>query len=127
MNDRGHSFLSGHARAEHGSITTWENEDGKTLTLHRSGPMRETLGETVREVLALDPTFRLVCYSTPESILTDLAGNRRDAADWQSGNALPIALPEVKALAMIGRRDLLHPRLNRGTERSGERQMAVEW
>jgi hypothetical protein len=111
---RTRSWLRGEERAKLGSVSTWENADRKTLVLHRIGPMREAFSETIGEVLALDPTFRLVCYSTPDTILTDLQGNRRDFVN-DKGDSTPVALPEVQALARVGRRDLIHPRLNRPT------------
>ena len=75
------------------------------------------LPETIAEVLAHDPTFRLVAYCTPDTIRTDLTGGRADSYE-QNGKAAPVPLPEVKVLGLgtVGRRDLLHPRLNRMVE-----------
>lgn len=113
-------WLSGADRRKYGAITTWENAEGKTISLHRAGmTAREGLSEMCEVALSLDPSFRLVSYCTPDTICTDLVGGRIDSLNAPRANVLgatyskpkPQPLPEVKALGLIGRRELLHPRL----------------
>jgi hypothetical protein len=121
LNGRARQLMSGSARAKHGSLTTWENAAGETLTIHQTGPLRAGLRETARRALALDPSFRLVSYSTPDTILTDLTGGRADfirpaPADpvrASYGMANPVTLPEQNVLGQAGLGHLLHPRLVR--------------
>lgn len=70
--------LSGDTRARFGCLTTWEADDGKTLTLHRTGPTQKALREAAVIALTRDESYRLVAYSTPETIFTDLDGGRAD-------------------------------------------------
>jgi hypothetical protein len=87
-------------RALWGCVTTWQNADARTLCMYRSGPPRRGLLSAIEAVMSLDLTFRLVSYSTPETVYRDLvAGRRQDHA----------RSPESLALAQVGRLDLLHP------------------
>jgi hypothetical protein len=106
-------------RAQYGCTTTWENAAGRRLVLSRVGPPSVVLRRQAEDALALDETFRLVCYSTPETIYTDLQGAR--LARWTNGGstrtdpdngkwAAPIH-PEAVALGMLGLRHLAHPRI----------------
>ena len=67
---------NGRERAEYGCITTWKNDAGKTLTLHRAGSPPKALGAARDAVRSLDPTFRLLSYSTPETVYRDLTRDR---------------------------------------------------
>ena len=109
--------MNGDAKRTYGCVTTWENEAGEALTLHRIGPTKDGLRSAAAEALAFDPTFRLASYSTPQTIYSDVSGGRLDRTNPDSartyGKRLPPPLPEAIVLGMIGRLDLLHPRLTR--------------
>ena len=108
-------------RAKFGCTTTWENQDGQRLVLASEGKPREVLRRHADDALALDPSFRLVCYSTPQTIFTDLAGARlprwtsggSSRTDPDNGKWTPPIMPEVVALGAIGLRHLAHPRIVR--------------
>lgn len=103
-------FMSGRERKELGATCTWENERGQVFVTVTRGSITENLPVTIANVLSLDPTFRLVSYSTVDAIITDLLQHRRDT--WSPAlNRAPRFLPERWILSMIGRRDVLHPRL----------------
>ena len=107
---------NGIERAEYGCTTTWENADRQTFTISRVDPPRVALRRIVEIVEPLDPTFRLVAYSTPETIYTDLQGMRlptltKGGSQHAEGKYVPMQPPERVILAGIGRKDLLHPRL----------------
>lgn len=87
-------------RAKHGCVTTWQNADGRTLSLYREGSPRKGIASAINTALALDPSFRLVSYSTPETVYRDLVADRRTA----HGRS-----PESIALSQVRRLDLLHP------------------
>jgi len=100
-------WLSGLDRAKLGFVAIWENADGETLVLHATGTAKVALARMCNGIAGLDPTFRLICYSTVDTIFTDLQGTRVDG----DGNLLPQRLPEHRALSAAGRLDMLHPRL----------------
>ena len=93
---------NGRERAEYGCTTTWKNADGDTVTVHRGGSPREGLMAIAHDVTALDDTYRLVCYSTPETVYRDVV-----AADTRQ-NVLA-RTPESAALSQCGLHHLLHP------------------
>lgn len=70
--------LGGVERARFGAIITFKNSDGKTLTLHRVGPVRTVIADLCDEAVMLDETFLVIAISTPESVFTDLQGHRND-------------------------------------------------
>jgi hypothetical protein len=116
-------LYNGDVRKKYGSLTTWENAEGKTITLHRTGQMVAALRDAAATVELRDPTFRLVSYCTPETIHSDLLGLRSDfvkpegSNHWSHGKSQAAPLPEQVALGRIGRGDLLHPRFaNRGRD-----------
>lgn len=93
---------NGRERAEYGCVTIWKNAAGETMQVYRGGSPREALITTARDVLSRDDTFRLLVYSTPETIYRDLA-----MADARQN---PLArTPESAALAQVGLHHLLHP------------------
>lgn len=93
----------GRDRDAWGCIVSFENSDGKTLSLHRTG--RDALARCCDAALALDETFRVISVSTPETIYTDLVG--------RLGHPLTnaVALPEHPRLARIRRMSMIHPRI----------------
>lgn len=100
-------YLGGYMRPKFGFITSWESETGEVMNVHRTGPLRQALRDLITDVLALDPTYRLISYSTPDTILTDMLGRRRKLS-----NGRPVPLPEAIALGSVDRLDLLHPRFD---------------
>lgn len=100
-------LMSGQEKAMYGITTTWENGNGCLLTVHRRGQPLAVLREIASDVIAVDPTYRLVSYSTPETILRDLDGNRRTT----KGRNNQLLLAEQNLLSRIGLAHLTHPRL----------------
>lgn len=101
---------NGDARAEYGCVVSFENADGATFSVHRQGPPLRGLKEACAIALARDEGYRVVCFSTPQTIFTDL--QERDYAG-------PQRLPEHIALGRIGLAALLHPRLRSPGRPSG--------
>lgn len=105
---RGNTKFSGRDRAAYGCLISFEADDGSTLTLHRTGPRAKAIRTAVAIALAQDETYRVVSYSTPETIFTDLTGGRVD------GEHGPVALPEIFALGLAKLPiELCHPRIRR--------------
>lgn len=100
---------SSRERAEYGCIVTFENEDGKTLVLHRVGPPAKRLAEMCDCALQLDASSRVLSYSTPHTIGIDLSGTRVYVAAGMRHK--PPSTPEATILTRIGRKEMLHPRL----------------
>lgn len=105
--------VTGRDRAKYGCMVSFENADGETLVLHRLGAPRAALEIACDDALALDPTFRVTSYSTPQTIYADLQG-REAFASGQGFDTAPM-LPEAQALGRAGRRTMLHPRLKRSS------------
>jgi hypothetical protein len=109
--------FSGRDRGAFGCIVTFENAAGDTLSGHRPGKPLAALTQLCDAALELDPSFRVVSYSTPETILTDLRGRQvRDMRTAERGGG---SIPEPFACGMAKRREMLHPRL-RGGSRSAD-------
>lgn len=107
------SILNARNRAEAGCIVSFESAAGQRLTLHVSNTRpTDGLSLALEEALAIDPSMRVVCYSTPETIATDLAGGRRAFATDFVKEGRP-QIPELAMLTLVGRPDMLHPRLRR--------------
>lgn len=100
-------------RAKFGCLTFWENAEGVRCAIVRYGRPPEALLSAIEAVEQLDPTYSLVCYSTPETILRDLIGGMRSGA---RGRPTAVAMPERAALGRVHRMDKLHPRLRRADE-----------
>lgn len=108
---------SGQERATFGAICTFENAEGLRLVLHRKGTPSAAVADMCDTALSLDETFRLLCYSTPSTIYTDMQGMRSPAGESAGRRAATTwASPEAKALSTIGRLELLHPSLMRSTD-----------
>ncbi len=105
---------NGQARARYGCIVSFENADGRTLVLHRIGPTRTALRRACEDALELDETFRVVSFSTPQTVYRDLQGTRpgtmNEEHDPLSGRAVT---PEALMLGNAGIPGMLHPRLKR--------------
>jgi hypothetical protein len=102
----------GETAAAYGCTVTFEAEDGMTLTMSRVGAPRATLRALCAEAVAIDLTYRVVSYSTPETIRHDLRGRFDDAHQAKAQTGQPA--PEGKILSSAGLLPMLHPRL-RGT------------
>lgn len=100
-------LMSGQEKAQYGCVTTWENAEGQLLSVHRTGPPLAVLREIAADVQAVDASFRLVSYSTPETLMRDLDGNRRTVR----GRNNQLLLAEQNLLSRIGLAHLTHPRL----------------
>lgn len=108
---------SGAKRAEFDCICTFENDRGQGLVLHRTGAPTKIVPAILDEVVALDPSFRLVCYSTPATIYTDLQGHRYadQRPAYGDDRVTRTHTPESQILGRVKRLDMLHPRLRAGT------------
>lgn len=93
----------GRQREASGFIVTVKNADGKTLSLHRTG--RGALSRCLDDALILDPTFRVLSISTPESIYNDLQGRASHPRTHE------VQLPEPSQLGRIQRMEMLHAEL----------------
>lgn len=113
------SLDGGAVRAEYGCILTFENAQGQTLTLHRVGPPTKMVPEMCDQALALDETFRVVSYSTPSTVYTDLQGHRLGGQrEAYANDSNPRAnTPEVQILGRIKRMEMIHPRMRAGVKR----------
>lgn len=101
--------ISGAKQAEYGATVTFQNHAGATLTLHRTGPITSTVRDLCNAALEVDPSYLVVCISTPNTIYGDLQGR----PIW-GDNAI---CPERATLARAGRREMAHPNLMRTNSR----------
>lgn len=98
-------------RALYGAIVSFENADEKTLTIHRQGPPEKVVLAACEIALRLDPSFRVVSYSTPQTIFADLDGARMHRVHLNFDT--PSNRPEELILSRLGLSSMLHPRLRR--------------
>lgn len=103
-----------------GCIVTVKNDQGQTLSLHRTG--REALNECLDIAVQLDPSFKVLSISTPMTIFNDLEMRQPHP---RTGAIQP---PEQQKLGRVGRLAMLHPSLRgqsdeaeRAARRRGER------
>ena len=99
--------LSGPSRARYGFVCTFEDASGETVSAQRSGATRPALAALVADVERLYPGYRLAAFSSVDTIASDLRG--RTPRRRQLGRRF--FYPEAYVLALVGRSDLLHPRL----------------
>lgn len=104
---------SGWQREHWGYIVTFiKNGDGKIRTGHQAG--RGALAALCDRAVERDPTYRVVCISSPLTIFSDLLGRSKGKNETVLG-------PEAILLGYAGRRHMLHPDLI-GSSRSTERR-----
>lgn len=101
--------ITGSSAAAFGCIASFENADGLVMSRHLVGPPLNALRLLCDHATSLDPTYRLVGYSTPNGILTDLLG--RGVKHDKSGRQAKWPSSEAAALSRAGRAHMLHPRL----------------
>lgn len=104
--------MSGQERKTFGCILTFENAAGRREVVHAEGARIEGLRRACAHMLALDPTFKLLSYSTPETIYTDLQGRRVNQAKstdigGETGD-IGVMFPEPALLDRAGYRQMLH-------------------
>lgn len=106
------TIYGGHDAALFGCTATFENSEGKTLTIHRDGPTLTGLRNACLTAFALDQTFKIVAYSTPQTIFGDLDGARGDLQP-SNGKAARQRKPHPETIMMgrIKMRHMVHPRL----------------
>lgn len=109
-NVRAEMNTNGTQRKEAGCTCTFEAADGKRITMHRFGSPTGGVRDMCETALAADPTYRLISYSTPESIHSDITGARADGQGPENTTARR-ALPEQLILGRIRMLHMLHPRL----------------
>ena len=112
----------GDRRIVYGAITSFVADDGKRLTIHRTGPIRQAVKAACDAAVKVDPSFRVVCVSTPESIYRDMDGSREvtrvqvESLTGSSGAATSrIRYPE----GTITPKGMLHPSLRFGPDSDG--------
>jgi hypothetical protein len=88
-----------------GCTVSFINDDGEQLTLTHQGPPRESLEVLCDLALSVDESFKVLAYSTPDSILMDLNGSRRHGYEERRSTSQH---PELAALAGIGRKEMCH-------------------
>lgn len=115
-------IVTGRHRAQYGCLVTFENAGERVLTLHWVGPPLTALREACVDALALDPTFRVTAYSTPQTIWQDLQGRE---GSHVAGHESAIQLPEAKMLSRAGMNGMLHPRLVRASSERYHRGRGV--
>jgi hypothetical protein len=113
---------NGRTAAAYGCTITFESDDGMTLTLARVGAPNAATRALCAEAEAIDPTFRVVAYSSPRTILTDLEGRYTDGS--RALRHVAGLSPEGQALSGAGLLRMLHPRL-RSTHPSASRKYAA--
>lgn len=99
-----------YGRESYGCTVTFRNDNGDLLAMYRFGPPIQGLRDMCDEAISRDATFRVVAYSTPQTIFGDLQGGRADYVSGE-GRRLQRATPEQAVLSKIGRADLCHPGL----------------
>lgn len=106
--------MGGGNRDQYGCVMTFENADGKRLVIHRLGNANAATHACCETALRLDPTFRVICYSSPQTVYADILGRieHKSAAGTQT-----IQRPEPQALSRAGLAHLIHPSID-GTGRT---------
>jgi hypothetical protein len=99
-------------RDELGIIVTLREQQTRALfSMHVPGKRLEALRWLAEKLDATPGDWRLLCYSTAETIAGDLKGARShkvQSSYWE------VDSPETLALGLIHRLDLLDPKLDRG-------------
>ena len=103
-------FKGPRERAEYGCTLTFENDNGQRLVVVRKGPPMAGFRQACAIALSHDETFRVISYSTPETIFRDLTGRM-----VMDGNTT-VMLPELQLAARYGLRHMLHRRLLEASE-----------
>lgn len=101
-------LMGGGATAEYGCIVTFENAEGVTMTRHATGLPLTALRRLCDHAESIDPTYRVVCYSTPQSVFGDLVG--RAVRHNRKGEVMRYPSGEKRACAKAGRPHMVHPR-----------------
>lgn len=97
--------MAGWEAALYGATVTFENPEGRRVTLVRYGKVTEAVRACCDDAIRADPGYRVVAVSTPTSIFADL--RQRDHAQADGG----VQRPEASILRKAGRGSLLHPLL----------------
>lgn len=96
---------SGGVRALDGMTVFAESEHGEQDALVRSCmPQRGALLSIARELDERPARWRVVCISSPSTILGDLRGREHEHG---YGDTTQLSVPEARMLGAIGRLDLL--------------------
>jgi hypothetical protein len=115
---------NGRTAAEYGCTVTFENDGGQTLVLTRKGQPGAALRALCADALAADPTFRVVCYSNPETIRQDLIG--RVDPTMSARHSRSLVKPEGRALGGVGMLHMLHPRLRGASAAPATKYRAID-
>lgn len=78
VTERAKNLLSGEQRAAYGVIVSFQADDGKRITGHRTGKVREGIRSLCDAALALGPSYRITAISTPSTIYADVRGTRKE-------------------------------------------------
>ncbi len=101
--------MSGEERADHGAIVSFQNGQGRRLTLHREGGVIVSVRAMCAIALARDESYRVLAISTPASIMGDLDG-RVHGAHSARGEQIAVLNQDAAILRRAGFPELLHPR-----------------
>jgi hypothetical protein len=104
-------------------VTLHEQRTGERGSLHIPGKRLDAMRNLAAMIDNAKGDWRVLCYSTPRSILGDLQGLRVDVSERADGKD-PYGFtqfPEVNVLAAIGRLDLLDPSLDRAGDEERQR------
>lgn len=98
-----------------GCTVTVENmRTGRMISWHIEGERGAALRNAADRIDRLGPAWKVVSYSTPQTIRSDLASVRVQSDVRHPG---AIEAPETMMCSRIGRVDLVHPRLVGGVAR----------
>jgi hypothetical protein len=105
-------------RDELGVIVTLKSQrTGKLFSLHVSGKRLDALRHIAAVIDQAEEDWRVICYSTPETIRQDLKGKREKRGGRYHDKDKRLAdNVEAHALSRIGRKDLLDPSLYRSDQ-----------
>lgn len=101
-------IMSGTTAASYGCIATFENADGLVMTRHATGNPIAACRRLCDHAESIDPTYRLVSYSTPTSVYGDFVG--RGIRHNLKGEMIRFPSGEKRACAKAGRPHMIHER-----------------
>jgi hypothetical protein len=93
-------------------VTAREQESGELWSLHEPGLRMEALRAVAERLDHRDGDWRVICYSTPASILGDMTA-KRQVQHAGTRQVAHLDCMEAQALGKIGRIDLLDPVLRK--------------
>lgn len=103
-----------------GCIVTVENmATGQKVTWHIEGLRGDAVRNAADRIDALGPDWKVVSYSSPQTILSDLRSAPMNGDARHPGRP---AMPEPMLFSRVARADVVHPRLLGDVVRDGRRR-----